>query len=303
MPTVMHNVLFDSRRWDGFEFREDDIVISTPPKCGTTWMQMITALLIFDTADLPAPLARLSPWLDMNTRPLAEVLAELNAQTHRRFIKSHLPFDALPQDERVTYICVGRDPRDVALSMAHHMSNVDFEVFMAQRIAAVGMEDLQEMKPEDIPVIADNAKDGFWNWVEGNGTDVTGLQGMVEHIRSFWKQRNDPNVVMIHYADLEHDLVAQMALVAERLGVERPRERLEELAPAASFAAMRDAADRIAPNSDQGMWRSTTDFFHKGRSGQWRDVVGAAEMPRYAARLHSLVDPELERWLHHGSLD
>ncbi len=52
MPTIVHNMLLDSRRWDGFEFRADDIVISTPPKCGTTWTQMITALLIFDTADL-----------------------------------------------------------------------------------------------------------------------------------------------------------------------------------------------------------------------------------------------------------
>ena len=38
--------VFDSSRWDGFEFRPDDIVISTPSKCGTTWTQMICALLI-----------------------------------------------------------------------------------------------------------------------------------------------------------------------------------------------------------------------------------------------------------------
>ena len=39
-------VVFDSSRWDGFALRPGDIVISTPPKCGTTWTQMICALLI-----------------------------------------------------------------------------------------------------------------------------------------------------------------------------------------------------------------------------------------------------------------
>ena len=67
----------DSARWDGFSFRADDIVITTPPKCGTTWTQMICALLVFQTPDLPAPLDTLSPWLDMLTRPLADVVADL----------------------------------------------------------------------------------------------------------------------------------------------------------------------------------------------------------------------------------
>ena len=38
------NLVFDSARWEGFTFRGDDIVISTPAKCGTTWTQMICAL-------------------------------------------------------------------------------------------------------------------------------------------------------------------------------------------------------------------------------------------------------------------
>ena len=37
----------DSARWLGFPFRDGDIVISTRSKTGTTWVQMICALLIF----------------------------------------------------------------------------------------------------------------------------------------------------------------------------------------------------------------------------------------------------------------
>src|SRR5207249_1477157 len=43
------NIVIDNTRWDGFAFREGDIIISTPAKCGTTWTQTICALSIFGT--------------------------------------------------------------------------------------------------------------------------------------------------------------------------------------------------------------------------------------------------------------
>src|SRR3954469_17072504 len=113
----------DSTRWDGFAFRDDDIVISTRTKSGTTWMQMICALLVFQTPDLPAPLADLSPWLDWDVEPVHDVRARADAQQHRRFLKTHTPLDGFPLDERVTYIVVVRHPLDVAVSTYHHLEN------------------------------------------------------------------------------------------------------------------------------------------------------------------------------------
>src|SRR3954468_24822699 len=102
--------MYDSNRWQRFELRRGDVVISTPPKCGTTWTQMICALLILQEPQLPLPLDTLSPWIDMVTRARSEVFADLAAQNHRRFIKTHTPLDGIPKDPTVTYICVGRDP-------------------------------------------------------------------------------------------------------------------------------------------------------------------------------------------------
>ena len=90
--------VFDSSRWDGFELRPGDIIISTPPKCGTTWTQMICALLVLQEPELPLPLDTLSPWIDMVTRARKEVFADLAAQTHRRFIKTHTPLDGIPAE-------------------------------------------------------------------------------------------------------------------------------------------------------------------------------------------------------------
>src|SRR5918992_4606497 len=149
--TRYRSIIADSGRWDGFVFRPGDVVISTPSKSGTTWTQMLCALLIFDGPEFPAPLEKVSPWLDMSNRPLAEVTAALAAQTHRRVIKTHTPLDGLPLHPDVTYLVVGRDPRDTAISLEHHVANMDFEHFLALRAAAVGNEDLAELPPRPIP--------------------------------------------------------------------------------------------------------------------------------------------------------
>src|SRR5260221_2226584 len=115
MTVRYQSLIMDNARWDGFDFRASDIVISTPPKCGTTWTQMLCAMLIFDGPDFPAPLSELSPWLDQTIRPLDQVFAIYEKQQHRRFIKTHTPLDGLPTRDDVSYVVVGRDPRDVVI--------------------------------------------------------------------------------------------------------------------------------------------------------------------------------------------
>src|SRR5688572_16713050 len=208
------NFIWNRERWDGLELRGDDIIISTAPKCGTTWMQMQCALLLFRTPDLPAPLATLSPWLDMNTRPLAEVRADLDAQTHRRFIKTHTPLDGLPFDPRVTYVHVARDPRDAALSWDNHVTNLDLDRFVGTRIAAVGADDLEELGITGPPTPPpEDPADRFWQWMEGapDKPDApSGLAALVQHVLTFWARRDEPNVHLFHYADLRADLGGQM---------------------------------------------------------------------------------------------
>src|SRR3954469_7016563 len=92
----VRTAIMESSRWDGFPVRADDIVIATYPKVGTTWTQRIVDLLVFQDP-APRPLLDVSVWLDSRIfGSLDQELATLEAQTHRRFIKSHLPFDALP---------------------------------------------------------------------------------------------------------------------------------------------------------------------------------------------------------------
>jgi aryl sulfotransferase len=290
----------DSARWDGFVFHPDDIVISTPPKSGTTWMQMLCALLIFDGPDLPAPLSDISPWLDMCNRPLAEIHHLLDAQTHRRFIKTHTPLDGVPAHPGVTYLVVGRDPRDVAVSYDHHRDNMDFDHFMAMRAEAVGLEDLAELPPRPPPL--DDPADRFRYFM----TDTTvggapNLAAVLHQLDVAWRRRRQPNVALFHYADMTTNLVGELLRLATALGIPCSRQRAAELVPEAGLGRMRERAERLAPSASQKNWKDTTRFFRRGGFGEWRAYVTPEDERAYEARI-AAIDPALAAWMHRGRI-
>ncbi len=293
--------MWDSNRWQRFSLRAGDIFISTPAKCGTTWMQMICALLIFQRTTFDQSLDRISPWLEMQTRDIGDVIADLEAQKHRRFIKSHTPLDGLHFDPAVTYICVGRDPRDVAISWAHHQDNLNLQALFTARDRAVGNEDLAEMLRGSEPAPTDPLA-RFWRWVDGSSEgDVThvNLALTMHHLATFWEVREQPNVVLVHYADLQSDLEGEMRRIAQRLDIDIDEDRLPELVAAASFDTMRERADEIAPDSTEGVLQSNRAFFRSGGNGQWQELLDEAGRRRYAERVKQLAPTDLIEWAHH----
>jgi len=300
-PLVQYRwIVSDNSRWDGFEFRPGDIVISTPPKCGTTWMQMICALLVFQTPEFPDSLDRISPWLDMLTRDRDDVFADLAAQSHRRIIKTHTPLDGLPDDPRVTYITVGRDPRDVARSWDNHMANMDVTALMEARAAAVGLDDLADWLADGRPAPPERDVDRFWLWVDQEPNDRRGggLAGTLHHLGTFWAVRDRANVVLVHYGDLLADLEGEMRRIAARLEVTVPEARWPALVAAATFEHMRGNADRYAPDTTNRIWQSNEQFFHRGTSGQWKELLDDDGIRRYRARVAELAPPDLAAWVH-----
>jgi hypothetical protein len=295
------SIIADSGRWDGFAFRPGDVVISTPSKCGTTWTQMLCALLIFDGPAFPAPLEEVSPWLDNCTRPLAAVTATYSAQTHRRFIKTHTPLDGLPLHAEVTYVMVGRDPRDAAISMEHHVANMDFAHFLALRAAAVGNADLAELPERRVP--SEDPVERFRTFVADETPGVPGtLASVLHHLDTGWQRRYEPNVALFHYADFKADLAGELLRLAGVLGIPCSPERARALAPEASLARMRERAADVAPSASQGTWKDVRAFFRSGGSGEWRERVSAADLAAYEARVAALVGPDLAAWAHGGWL-
>ena len=162
-PTrVVRDWACDSRRWSGYKPREGDVVIATAPKVGTTWMQQIVNLLIFQSPQ-PRRLWELSPWIDCGFKmPIEEVLPVIEAQTHRRFLKSHLPLDALPIHDEVRYIHVARDGRDACMSLLNHYNSFVPEALLA--FDKIGLAD--ETIKQPFPRLPKTEREFFLYWID-----------------------------------------------------------------------------------------------------------------------------------------
>lgn len=273
----------------GFPFREGDIVISTRSKSGTTWMQMICALLVFQTADLPAPLAELSPWLDWLVTPRREVFERLSAQAHRRFIKTHTPLDGLPLDPLATFIVVARAPLDMAVSLYHQGDNLDRE--RLRRLTGEASPDARSPRP---PV-----REWLKGWIDWEGSpheQLDSLPGVMWHYADAWRRRGEPNVVLVHYDELAADLAGQMSLLAARLEIDVPEEVWPRLVDAATFAYMQGRADELAPDP-VGVLKDRKQFFRRGGSGAGRELLTDDELGHYRRRVADLAPPDLLAWL------
>jgi hypothetical protein len=228
------------------------------------------------------------------------VLGLLGTQSHRRFIKTHTPLDGLPQEDEVTYLCVGRDPRDVALSWDNHLANTDLAALARARRSAVGGP--QAPGGDDLPDRwARNARKRFWRWVDDptppSAAD-SNLASTLHHLGTFWAARDRPNVVLLHYADLKADLAGQMCRLAGRLSITVPPDRWPSLVEAATLGRMRAGADQLVPNASRRVFRDNRRFFATGTNGQWRSLLGEEDLVRYWARVAELVPSDVAGWVH-----
>lgn len=296
---IYQSFIMDSTRWKDFQSRDGDIFVCTPAKCGTTWTQMICALLVFQKTDFEHPLSDYTPWLDMLITPIDEVLARLEAQTHRRFIKTHTPFDGLPYFDNTTYVCVGRDPRDAFMSFGSHFANINPE-FMGKFLA--------NPKPgAKMPHPHPQAKEigeRFINEITATGTPgaTDNPTGVLPYIKSFWDYRHLPNIHFFHFDDMKKDLGGQMRRMAQVLGIQVEEKLWPALIDAARFENMKQKSDMLAPDAKTGIWREPGNFFNKGESGQWRDVLGPEELAVYEKTLRERLSPELAKWIEKGTL-
>ena len=274
----------DTGRWANFQNRDDDIFICTPPKCGTTWTQAICAMLVFGTADHGIAPGAVSPWIDANFAPIDDYLKEVDSQPHRRFLKTHSPFDGIPYHPSCTYLAVFRDPRDAYLSGLNHRDNMNDQ-------------DLAES-------VFPSGADAFDNWLhavrEPGGWDVPSLDSIAHFFNSYWPYRELDNVHMFHYADMKRDLPGAISSMAQALGSTIDQTQLDAFTHAASFETMKGKAEQFAPESGTGMWKKETNFFANGSSEQWKDKLNADQLADFDARLAQLLPADEAHWLLNG---
>lgn len=285
----LHNHHLDSTIWNDFQFRDDDIVIATYAKAGTTWMQQIIAQLLFE-GDPDLEVAEMSPWIDFRVPPKEVKLPLVEAQTHRRFLKTHLPVDALHFSRQAKYLYIGRDGRDVVWSMYNHHRNANQSWY-----------DTLNQTPGRIGPPIETPPDGvhqYWlDWLERDGYPFWPFW---ENVRSWWEIRNLPNVQLVHYTNLKQDLPGEIRRIAEFLGIPINESRWSSILEYCSFEWMKKNANKCVPLGGSFLDAGAQVFINKGVNGRWTETLTGDESAQYEQLAETELGTECARWLTSG---
>lgn len=194
--------------------RADDVIISPYGKCGTTWLQQSFHTLRtrgdMDFDDI----SRVVPWIETAPSLGLDINAEQKADP--RGFKSHLSYDALPEGAR--YVVSLRNPKDAFVSMFHFMEGWFIE-------------------PGCIPM-----EQFYQGWIMGGpqGTNYW------DHLLSWWRQRDNPNVLLLTYEHMIDAPEAHIRMLADFCGIALDDDLLALTLERSSLAYMLDHKDRFA---------------------------------------------------------
>ena len=139
-----------------------------------------------------------------------DLLAQLDAQEHRRYIKTHSPADCVPIFEECKYITVHRDGRDALMSWANHRGAMRSELVDFLNASA-----LDEGLPP-LPSWDGDMDELFDQW----STDCS----PITHLASWWPLRKEGFAFFMHYNDLKADLEGEMRRLAVFLDIDVPED-------------------------------------------------------------------------------
>ena len=280
----------DSTVWNDFTFRDDDIIIASYAKSGTTWLQQIISQLIFNGAE-GLQLDSLSPWLDLRLPSKAVKLAALESQTHRRFIKTHLPVDALVFSPQAKYIYIGRDGRDIVWSLHHHHQ-------CANQTWYDGLNNTPGLVGPPIAKPVDSIQQYFSDWLEMDGFPFWSFW---QNVSSWWHIRTLPNVLLLHFADLKKDLPDQIQRIAKFLDIAIDKNQHCKIVDHCRFDYMKRNASLCAPMGGVVWQGGAKTFIHKGTNGRWRTILSPQQNKRYQELVLDNLGEPCAHWLASGA--
>lgn len=260
----------------------DLIWLASYPKSGNTWFRLLLANLLSE-GDAPVGINAISLSggsvlnhdevgeatmidTDLLTREEADALrprmvdALLEKAGERRYVKLHdafrtgmdgTPLLGLGRARGAVYLL--RDPRDVAISLAHHNgSSIDAAIGQLNSPGG-SMADRRTRRHHQMPQIT-----GDWS-------------GHVEG----WTTQSLLPVHTIRYEDLLADTAAAVSEAARFLGIDTDSDRIDRAVRFSDFRELQ--RQERADSFIEGWKRSSAPFFRSGRAGAWREVLSDAQ--------------------------
>ena len=223
--------------------RADDVFIASFPKSGTTWTQQIVRLvysrgLIHDS---DPPLHTIIPWLD-DSEDLPD-LSVVDSMLSPRVFKSHNPYHLLPRNltESNRLIYVTRNAKDTAVSMYFH--TFGFKMYEYDKPIEHFIDEFMAGRVEYGP---------YWT-----------------HLKSWHIQREQRNILVLHYEEMQADLAATVARVARFLDQPLTNEEIERIAQLSTFSSMKKDPRTSMQLWDEEQRKPGMPVMRKGEAGDW----------------------------------
>lgn len=271
--------------WDEFRLRDDDVLVVTPPKCGTTWSQIIITSLIAGRPLSPREMGDVSYWLDCALDDPVANKEKFDKQDFRRCIKSHTPLDGVPYDPRCQYVVVYRHPIDVHYSMENHAQHMQADFMRARYPEEQGKAFRMFLEDE----------------LYGGSNDALDLHSIVYHYKSFKDWEHLGNIHFFHYADMVADLPGTVGRMARILGMDDQCRLIDEIADGTSFAKLKKSAAKGDKNAEKPDFYLGAKFFDSGTSNKWEGRLSSDQLAAFDARMRELLPEDQVAWLLWGA--
>jgi hypothetical protein len=207
----------DPRLLASFQPRPTDVLIATPPKAGTTWMQQILYQLKSKGDANFGSIFDVVPWLEFPrpNKSIQEVINEYNLMEDPRIFKTHCTFEQCPIGNGCKVILSWRDPRDCATSFFYHLQDTLPEA----RLTYKDLTTFDEF---------------FEKWIS--------FGAWFNNVKSWWPHRNDPNFLWFRYEDMIEDLEGTIDRILAFLGWEISEDEKKWAIKHSSFQWMKENA-------------------------------------------------------------
>ena len=245
-----------------FQARPTDVLITTAPKAGTTWMQQILHQLRSGGDPDFKEIDHVVPWLERQRTDSdwQHVLSRFEQIPNPRLFKTHCTWEQTPGKDTARLILTVRDPRDCCVSFYHHR--------MDMTDAAIQHANMDRPSSFDQHVE---------EWLH--------FGAWFRNVASWWPHRDRDNVLMLRYQDLRHDLAGGMKEIIDFLGWTVSEQQLARALEYSSFVWMKANADRFIGSMEDGSpFFRPGGFIRKGKTGDYRQHLDPAQEARILDR-------------------
>ncbi|XP_030552171.1 cytosolic sulfotransferase 15-like [Rhodamnia argentea] len=275
-PKEIQSVLSFQRH---FQAQDSDIVLSTIPKSGTTWLKAL-AFAIANRDKHPISQKKSHPLLTSNPHDLVPFfeykvyasndLPDLSKFPQPRIFGTHIPFPALAEPVKssqckIVYIC--RNP---------------FDTFVSSWIY------LNKVKPDSLPVL--QLEEAFEMYCNG----AMGYGPFWNHMLGYWNEslKRPDKVMFLKYEEMKADIVSHLKKLAIFLGypfsVQEEKDGVvEDLAELCSFEKMKEL--EVNKSGKSIMNFENKNLFRKAEIGDWVNYLS----PPMAERLSKVLEEKL----------